>query len=56
MLGVGIVVLVGHQPFVDAEDAAGLEDAEDLRVDAFEGRRVHGGFDGVDGVERIGRE
>lgn len=49
--GVGVVVGVCHEPFVDAEDAAGLEDAEDLRVDALEGGGVHGGFDGVDGVE-----
>ena len=50
---VGVVVGVGHEPFVDAEDAAGLEDAEDLAVDAFEGRGVDGGFDGVDSVEGI---
>ena len=47
------VVGVGHDPFVDAEDAAWLEHAEDLRVDAFEGRGVDGGFDGVGGVEGI---
>jgi len=50
---VGRVVGVGHHPLVDAEDAAGFEDAEDLGVDAFEGGGVDGGFDGVGGVESI---
>lgn len=53
---VGIVVRVGHEPFVDAKDAARFEDAEDLRVDTLQGGGVHGGFDGVDGVEGIVRE
>ena len=50
---VGRVVGVGHDPLVDAEDAAWLEHAEDLGVEAFEGRGVDGGFDGVGGVEGI---
>ena len=53
MAFVGRVVGVGHYPFVEAEDAAGLEDAEDLRIDAFKGGGVDGGFDGVGGVESI---
>jgi hypothetical protein len=51
-----VVVFVGHQPLVDTEDAAGLEHAEDLAVDALEAGSVDGGLDGVDGVERIVRE
>lgn len=48
-----VVVLVGHEPLVDAKDAAGLEDAEDLAVDALERGGVDGSLDGVDGVERV---
>jgi hypothetical protein len=51
-----VVVFVGHQPLVDAEDAAGLENAEDLAVDALETGSVDGGLDGVDGVEGVVRE
>lgn len=53
MVLVGVVVVVGHEPFVDAEDAAGFEDAVDLGVDAFEGGGMDGCFDGVDGVEAV---
>ena len=49
-----VVVGVGHEPFVDAEHAAGFQDTEDLAVDAFERGGVDGGFDSVDGVEGIG--
>lgn len=45
------VVGIGHDPFIDAEDAAWLEHAEDLGVDAFEGRGVDGGLNGVGSVE-----
>lgn len=51
MVGIVIVVVVCHEPFVDAEDAARFEDAVDLGVDAFEGGGMHGGLDGVDAVE-----
>lgn len=53
MAFVGGVVGVGHYPLVDAEDGAWFEDAEDLGVDAFEGGRVDGGFDGVGCVESV---
>ena len=53
MARVVVIVVVCHEPFVDAEDAAGLEDAEDLGVDAFEGGGVDGGFDCVDCVEGV---
>ena len=46
-----VVVGIGHEPFVDAKDAAGFEDAVDLGVDTFEGGGMDGGFDGVDGVK-----
>jgi hypothetical protein len=42
------VVSVRHDPFVDTEHATGLEDLEDLAVDAFKGRGVAGGLDSVD--------
>lgn len=52
---VEVVVIVGirHQPLVDTEDAAGLEDAEDLGVDALEGGGVAGRLDSVDSVEGV---
>lgn len=53
VLGVLVVVLVGHQPLVDTEGAAGLENAEDLRVDANQLGSVHSSLDGVDGVEAV---
>ena len=56
VMRVGVVVCVCHKPFVDAEDTAGFKDTVDLGVHAFEGGRVHGGFDGVDGVEAFGRK
>ena len=46
-----VVVGIGHEPFVDAKDAARFEDAVNLRVDPFEGGSVDGGFDGVDSVK-----
>ena len=36
VLGIFVVVVICHEPFVHAEDAARLEYAEDLGVDAFE--------------------
>ena len=56
MVGVVVVVVVCHEPFVDAEYAAGFQDAEDLRVDALEGGGVDCGFYGVDCVEGVWRE
>jgi len=53
MLGVIVVVLVSHQPFVHTEGAAGLENAEDLRVDANQLGSVHGGLDGVHSVKGV---
>ena len=51
MVRVLVVVGVGHEPLVDAKDAAGFKDAVNLRVNPFEGWSVHGGFDGVDGIK-----
>lgn len=56
VLGVVVVVVVGHEPFIHAKDTAGLEDAEDFTVDAFELGSVDGGLDGVDGVEGVIRK
>lgn len=42
------VVSVRHDPFVDTEDTTRLENLEDLAIDAFKGRGVAGGLDGVD--------
>ena len=56
MVLVALVVGVCHHPLVDPEDATWFEDAEDLRVDGFEGRGVDGCFDGVGCVEGGGGE
>ena len=48
-----VVVVFGHEPFVHTENTAGLEDTENLRVDAFEGWCVDGGLNGVDCVESV---
>jgi hypothetical protein len=48
-----VIVVVGHEPLVDTEHTAGLQDAEDLAVDALEGRCVDGGLDGVDCIEGV---
>ena len=53
MLRVLVVVGVRHEPFVHAEDAAGLQHTENLRVHAFERGGVHSGFDSVDSVEAV---
>ena len=45
---VGSVVTVGHDPFVNSKDTTGLEDLEDLAVDALESRSVAGSLDSVD--------
>lgn len=52
MVRVLVVVGIGHEPFVDAKDAAGFEDAVDLGVDTFKRGSVDGGFDGIDGIKR----
>jgi len=56
MMLVVLVVGVCHDPFVDSEDAAWFQHAEDLRVDSLEGRGMDGCFDGVGGVEGVWRE
>jgi hypothetical protein len=56
VVGVVVVVLVRHQPLVDTEDTTGLENAEDLAVNALKRWCVNSGFDGVDGIERVVRE
>lgn len=48
-----VVVSISHEPFVNTKDTAGLQDAEDLGVDALEGRSMNGGLDGVDCVEGV---
>lgn len=55
---VGVVVVVGvrHEPLVDTEYTAGLQNAENLAVDALERGGVDSGLDGVDGVEGVVRE
>ena len=53
MVRVLVIVGIGHEPFVDAKDAAGLEDAVDLGIYTFEGGSVDGSFDGVDGVKGV---
>lgn len=42
-----------EKPFVDAEDAAGFEDAGDFFVAVAERGSVDGGFGGVDEVEGV---
>jgi hypothetical protein len=51
-----VVVLVRHEPLIDAKDTTGLEDAEDLAVDTLEGGCVHSSLDSVDSVEGVVRE
>lgn len=53
VLEVVVVVLLRHEPLVDAEDAPRLQHLEHLAVHALQGGRVDRGLDGVDGVERV---
>lgn len=53
MVGIVVVVVVGHEPFVNTEYTARFEHAEDLAVYTFERGGVDGGFDGVDCVEGV---
>lgn len=48
-----VVVLFRHDPFVDAKDAAGLEDSEDFGVHVLQGRGVDCGLDSVDRVKGV---
>lgn len=50
---VGRVPLVRHDPFVNTESSSGLEDLEDLTVDAFKVGRMDGRFDRVNGVKLV---
>ena len=50
------VELVSQTPFVTSEDLSGLQDAEDLTIDAFSAGSVASGLDGVDAVEAVVRE
>ena len=45
-----------QNPFVNSKDAAGSQDAVDLRIHGCKGRSVKGGFNGVNRVEGIGRK
>lgn len=47
VVGVRRVVVVGHKPFIYAENSAGLQDFEDLPVNTLEGRCMDSGFDCV---------
>lgn len=53
VLGVLVVVLVGHEPLVDTEDTTRLEHTLDLLVDSDELGGVDGGLDSVDSVEGV---
>ena len=53
VMGVVVVVSISHEPFVNTKDTAGLQDAEDLGVNALEGRSVDGSLNGVDGIESV---
>jgi hypothetical protein len=56
VLGVRRIIVVGHEPLVDSEDTAGLQDLEDLAVNTLETGGMDGGLDGVDGIETVGLE
>lgn len=56
VLEVVVVVLVGHQPLVHTELAAGLEHSVDFAIDANKLGGVDGGLDGVNGIEGVVRE
>lgn len=51
-----VVVVVGHEPLVNTKDTTGLEDTEDLAVDALESRGVDSSLDSVDGIKAVVRE
>ena len=53
VVGVVVVVSISHEPFVNTKDTAGLQDAEDLGVDALERGSVDGSLDGVDCIEGV---
>lgn len=53
VLRVVVVVLVGHEPFVDTENTTRLEHTLDFLVDTDELGRVDSGLDGVDSVEGV---
>lgn len=47
VVGVCRVVIVGHEPFIYAENTTGLQDLKDLSIDTLKGRSVDSGFDCV---------
>lgn len=47
------VVLVGHEPLVDTEDSAWLQNVEDLGIDTLERLCVDGSLNGIDGIEGL---
>lgn len=53
VLDVVVVVVVGHEPFIDTKDTTGLEDTVDLAIDTLELGSVDGGLNGVDGIEGV---
>ena len=53
VLGVGVVVLVSHEPLVDTEGTTRLQDTEDLAVHTDQLGGVDGSLDGVDSVEAV---
>ena len=56
VVGVVVVVRIGHEPLVDTEDTAGLQYTEDLAVDTLEGGGVDSSLDGVNSIEGVVRE
>lgn len=56
MFWILVVVFVGHQPFVNTKDTAGLQDTADFAIHALEAGRVNGSLDSIDGVEAVVRE
>lgn len=51
-----VVILLSHEPLVDAEYATRLEDTEDLAVDSLKGGSVDRRLNRVNSVERVVRE
>jgi hypothetical protein len=51
-----IVILIGHEPLINTENATRLKHSEDLAVDTLEGRSVTGSLNGIDSIEAVVRE
>ena len=53
VLGIVVVVIVSHEPLVNSEGTAGLQDTEDFAVHTNQLRGVHSSLNGVDSVEAV---